>query len=142
MGKKASDICVMSGYSSQAKALRERAQADNWSRVKVCTVDSTQGQEWDIVILSPVKTQGDPGFIGTRNRANVACSGHKSTLYLVGKWQFWNATHSSGNKYMDLLLHRMVYISGPNSKTKRPHRLLALTHSRQNKQRRSGSPWA
>ncbi|MCJ1264611.1 Regulator of nonsense transcripts 1-like protein [Lobaria immixta] len=129
MGKMASDIFVMSGYSFQAKTLGERAQADNWSRAKVCTVDSTQGQEWDIVILSPVKTQGDPSFIGTRNRANVACSGHKSALCLVGKWQFWNVTHSSGNKYMDLLLRQMVYSSGPNS-TKRPHRLLALTHSR------------
>lgn len=126
IGKKASDICVMSGYSSQAKALRQRAQADNWNPVKVCTIDSTQGQEWDIVILSLAKTQRESGFFGTGNPANVACSRHRSALCLVGNWQFWNATLSSGNKYMDLLLHHMVYTSGSNLKTKRPSLCLNL----------------
>lgn len=120
VGQKDSNICVMTGYCEQAKALKKHGKANDWGSVKVCTIDSTQGQEWDIVILSTVKTQGDPGFIGTLNRANVACSRHKLAIFLVGKFSFWQTHKDTANKYMGELVRRMFYTSEIHSGTNRP----------------------
>lgn len=74
------NIFLMTGYRLQAKTLRERAKVSGWYQsVKICTIDFTRGQEWEVVILSLVKTtRADHGFIGTLHRANVACSRHRT----------------------------------------------------------------
>lgn len=112
MGKKDSEICVMTGYRGQLKELRVRANFKEWSGVNICTIDTAQGREWDIVILSLVKTNGDLGFIGQMSRANVACSRHRSALYLVGNWDFWISTHNLGNKFIGTLIRRMRTMRG------------------------------
>lgn len=104
MGKMVSEICVLTGYIQQKNELRARAFLKNWSHVTISTISIAQGREWDVVILSFVKISGDPGFIEMLEQANMACSRHRSTLYLIGKWEFWGATYKIGNKYISRLI--------------------------------------
>lgn len=112
MGKKASENCVLTRYVQQRDEIRARALSKQWSDVTISTIGTAQGREWDIVILCLVKTSGDPGFIGSLEWANVACSRHRSALYLIGKWEFWKATHKTGNKYMGRLVQRILFRRG------------------------------
>ncbi|KAL8833445.1 MAG: hypothetical protein Q9176_007975 [Flavoplaca citrina] len=61
-------------YTVQKKALEDAAKAN-----------ASQGTENFVMILSLVKTDGLPGFIGKKQRANVATSRQKEALYFVGK---------------------------------------------------------
>ena len=88
MGKIVSEICVLTRYVQQKNELRVKALLKDWSCVTISTIGTAQGREWDVVIFSLVKTSGDPGFIRTLERVNMACSRHKSALYLIGKWEF------------------------------------------------------
>lgn len=74
--KKAS-IGVISLYASQVIALKEnigRIQTGELLSVEVKTVDSFQGDEKDIIILSTVRNNkfGNIGFLDSGGRANVA----------------------------------------------------------------------
>lgn len=54
-----SEICVMTGYARQLKLLVDSAKTNNWSDVKrILTIDSSQGAEFRIVIISLVRTRG------------------------------------------------------------------------------------
>ncbi|MCJ1263053.1 hypothetical protein MMC22_002923 [Lobaria immixta] len=112
MGKKYSKICVSTGYVQQEDRIRALALSKQWSDVTISTIGTVQGREWDIVILSLVQTSGDPGFIGSLERVNVACSRQRHALYLIGKWEFWKATHKTGIKYMGRLVQRMLFRRG------------------------------
>ena len=106
------DIAVITGYRAQVKLLKELALRDDWSGVSVSTspeesilavkntnspvlaplirtIDSSQGAEYPIVILSLVRTHGDPGFMGELERANVSTSRAEEGIYFVGKYAFW-----------------------------------------------------
>lgn len=59
------------------------------------TVDSSQGNEADIVIVSLVRNNTNPtlsglGFLSQPDRLNVLLSRAKSMLILVGSWEFFN----------------------------------------------------
>jgi superfamily I DNA and/or RNA helicase len=56
--------------------------------LKICTVDSFQGQEADLVLLSLVRTRGI-GFLDSRNRLNVAFSRAKYCQVVFGKKTFF-----------------------------------------------------
>ena len=51
--------------------------------VEVDTVDSFQGREKDIILLSCVRT-GDMGFLKTRERLNVALTRAKKSAIILG----------------------------------------------------------
>lgn len=51
--------------------------------VSVDTVDSFQGQEKDVVIISCVRSGGDIGFLREPKRLNVALTRAKRALYVV-----------------------------------------------------------
>lgn len=53
-------------------------------------MDTSQGDEFDIVIISLVKTEGRSGFTGGLERANVAVTRCKAARYFVGNWDFWS----------------------------------------------------
>ena len=55
------------------------------SRVRVDTVDSLQGSEADIVILSFVRSSRQCGFLADERRLNVALTRAKRSLILVGR---------------------------------------------------------
>lgn len=48
---------------------------------------ASQGTEHLIMILSLVKTKGTPGFIGNKQRTNVATSRQKEALYFGKSFQ-------------------------------------------------------
>jgi superfamily I DNA and/or RNA helicase len=62
-------------------------------RLRVGTVDAFQGREFDVVVVSLVRSnsRGDPrhrfGFTLTPNRLNVAMSRAKRLLVVAGDWQ-------------------------------------------------------
>lgn len=58
-------------------------------RWDVKTVDSFQGREADIIIISMVRTDGKAGFLKDVRRANVMLSRAKSRLFIVGDQASW-----------------------------------------------------
>ena len=62
----------------------------NHIKLKICTVDSFQGQEADIVLLSFVRSK-KVGFLDSRNRLNVALSRAKYYQVLFGNRNFFNS---------------------------------------------------
>ena len=62
----------------------------NHIKLKICTVDSFQGQEADIVLLSFVRSK-KVGFLDSRNRLNVALSRAKYYQVLFGNRNFFKS---------------------------------------------------
>lgn len=121
-----SDICVMTGYKAQLKRLGQKAKANGWHDVKrILTIDSSQGSEYKIVIISLVRTGGGrmyinmyprherhadlvvAGFLGTRPRANVGTSRQQEVLYFVGRASYWFTPPRHSKAYMHRILARM-----------------------------------
>ena len=80
LGVRKADMVVLTPYASQVRLLKGLV-----SGVEVATVDSFQGQERDIVVLSLVRC-GSPavGFLSSDNRASVALSRARRGLLIVG----------------------------------------------------------
>ena len=75
--KKKTSVGIVSPYASQVISLQERVQSyekHDFLSVEVCTVDSCQGAEKDILILSTVRHNngGNIGFLNCDKRTNVA----------------------------------------------------------------------
>ena len=87
-------ICM---YSKQREVLNRLKSEARWipsdlrRLVKVDTVDSYQGKENRIVILSTVRNnpQQNPGFLRSPNRINVAMSRAMERLVVVGAAPMW-----------------------------------------------------
>eukprot|EP01065_Artemidia_motanka_P023554 TRINITY_DN281_c0_g1_i1.p1 TRINITY_DN281_c0_g1~~TRINITY_DN281_c0_g1_i1.p1 ORF type:complete len:834 (+),score=190.84 TRINITY_DN281_c0_g1_i1:33-2504(+) len=80
-----SDIVVLTPYTKQVELLRTKR---NLADVEVATVDSFQGSEKDIVIVSLVRTEA-VGFLKDCERLNVALTRAKSTLIVIGHADFF-----------------------------------------------------
>jgi superfamily I DNA and/or RNA helicase len=84
------EVAVITGYAAQARILQEVIGASRASlkqlRVRVATIDSFQGQEADICILSMTRDnqKGDVGFLASPERLNVAISRARDGLIIVG----------------------------------------------------------
>jgi superfamily I DNA and/or RNA helicase len=106
-GKKKPTLAVLSPYKAQVDKLHSRieslretelAHLDGFNPVRpnspfVGTVDSFQGSEADLVIISLVRNNprtgfGAVGFLRDQRRMNVALSRAKSQLVLVGSLKF------------------------------------------------------
>jgi ATP-dependent RNA/DNA helicase IGHMBP2 len=77
-----SKIVVLSPYSGQVAYLRETLD----SKIRISTIDSYQGQEQDIVLISLVRSNADQviGFLKDYRRMNVAMTRAKEKLVIVG----------------------------------------------------------
>jgi superfamily I DNA and/or RNA helicase len=66
--------------------LEEKTQFPMTHMLRLATIDSFQGEEAKIVILSTVRSNSENrvGFLKTDNRINVACSRARNGLYIVG----------------------------------------------------------
>jgi superfamily I DNA and/or RNA helicase len=96
MKKKKTSVGIVSAYAAQVIALQERVQSYKkhaFLSVEVCTVDSCQGNEKDIFILSTVRHNngGNIGFLNCDKRTNVALTRAKYVnfclLFLLAKDQ-------------------------------------------------------
>lgn len=80
-------ITVLTFYNGQRKLLLKELRHSDRSKVyKVVTVDSYQGEENDIVILSMVRSNdmGKIGFLDVENRVCVALSRAKRGFFIFG----------------------------------------------------------
>ncbi|KAK5257447.1 hypothetical protein LTR16_000637, partial [Cryomyces antarcticus] len=88
-GMQAKDITVLTFYNGQRKvllnALRNHPNLQS-SYFNVVTVDSYQGEENDVVLLSLVRSnsEGKIGFLSVENRVCVALSRAQRGLYIFG----------------------------------------------------------
>jgi len=83
-------IIVITPYSGQVKLLKETLACPRGCVLDVATVDSFQGQEADILILSTVRTR-KIGFVDDRQRLNVALTRAKRVLRVVGDASFFGS---------------------------------------------------
>ena len=89
-------IGVICMYAEQKKRLRRKFVEQHWdvtfkSLVRIDTVDSYQGKENRIVIVSITRSIGDQstGFLRSPNRINVAISRSMDRLVIVGNSNMW-----------------------------------------------------
>jgi helicase required for RNAi-mediated heterochromatin assembly 1 len=88
-GVPTTDITILTFYNGQRKKLLKLLKQSSYLQgqyVKVVTVDSYQGEENEVVILSLVRS-GNPrnvGFLSVENRACVALSRAKRGFYIFG----------------------------------------------------------
>ncbi|WP_279071207.1 AAA domain-containing protein [Microbacterium lacticum] len=84
------EIAVLAGYAAQVRTLQEVLSSTKSKlkvvRVKAATIDSYQGQEADICIVSLTRSnrRGEVGFLGSPERLNVAISRARDGLVIVG----------------------------------------------------------
>lgn len=92
-------ICMYSKQRALIDKLKAEAPWLGAARrlVKVDTVDSYQGKENRIVILSTVRNNPDGriGFLNSPNRVNVAMSRAMERLFVVGASKLWQGKQSS-----------------------------------------------
>jgi len=91
-------IGVICMYGEQKRILRQKFKEVQWDEdfkalVKIDTVDSYQGKENRIIILSLTRSDKhqSPGFLRAPNRINVALSRAMDRLLIVGSLQMWQA---------------------------------------------------
>lgn len=58
-----SDIGVISPYKDQCTALKNEFRVNNWETVEIGSVESFQGKEKSIIIVSTVRSSGKLGFL-------------------------------------------------------------------------------
>lgn len=89
-------IGVICMYGEQKKLIRKRFNEKTWNEdfkelVKIDSVDSYQGKENRIIILSITRNdkKNSVGFLHLSNRINVALSRAMDRLYIVGASRLW-----------------------------------------------------
>jgi len=90
-------IGVICMYAEQKRVIRQRFNQEIWNEgfkelVKIDTVDSYQGKENRIIILSLTRSDPSctPGFLRTPNRINVAMSRAMDRLLIIGNSNMWS----------------------------------------------------
>ena len=102
-------IGVITMYAAQRDALRQKFDQADWAApirhlVSIGTVDSYQGKENRIIILSVVRNNstGDVGFLSRPERINVAISRAMDRLFIVGATAMWR--HQPAMPLHDVLI--------------------------------------
>ena len=98
-GPEETPIGVICMYAGQKAALDEAFSERPWDSrfrrlVRIDTVDSYQGKENAIVIMSLVRSNevGVRGHVNSFNRCNVALSRAKERLFILGDRTMWKAS--------------------------------------------------
>ena len=98
-------IGIITGYSQQVKELRNRFENEAWAApiremIRIDTIDSYQGSENRIIILSLVRDnpKRQAGFMNDESRINVALSRAKNHLLIVGASRMWQNSPCVLNK--------------------------------------------
>ncbi|MBU0539731.1 MAG: AAA family ATPase, partial [Gammaproteobacteria bacterium] len=93
-------IGVICMYAEQKRVLRLKFNQELWSEgfksiVKIDTVDSYQGKENRVIILSLTRSdkRQSPGFLRAPNRINVAMSRAMDRLLVVGNVDMWRGAN-------------------------------------------------
>ncbi|KAK3609924.1 hypothetical protein CHS0354_036694 [Potamilus streckersoni] len=96
---KTNRIVILSQYNSQCSKLRDQLEKNGFYTLKVSTVVSSQGGEWDYVIFSTVRSlpahliektptlgwcKENLGFITDRHQINVALTRARNGIIIIG----------------------------------------------------------
>eukprot|EP01102_Stenamoeba_stenopodia_P009390 TRINITY_DN2762_c0_g2_i2.p1 TRINITY_DN2762_c0_g2~~TRINITY_DN2762_c0_g2_i2.p1 ORF type:complete len:674 (+),score=125.24 TRINITY_DN2762_c0_g2_i2:114-2135(+) len=93
-----SDIGVITPYLAQANLVKEMLLKVKLPLVEVGTVDSFQGREKEVILVTTCRTGTSVGFLKDRRRMNVAITRPRSGLIVVGRektlakddsWKAW-----------------------------------------------------
>ena len=84
-GYQPQQITVITPYVGQMFEIRSQFREKGISNVRVTPIDSYQGEENDIILLSLVRSKR-PGFVKDENRICVALSRAKQGLYCIGNF--------------------------------------------------------
>jgi len=104
------DEMIDLGSHSRFKELLKKANI--FKNIQVNTVDSYQGQENDIVILSTVRSDGKIGFLRNANRVNVSLTRARNSLIIIGNVKTL-CTNGHWNKIIkDILLNGSFKLDG------------------------------
>ena len=80
-------ILVLSPYKAQVREIQRKLRAANLNNIEVATVDSAQGKEQDVVIVSLSRnrtgTEKRNAFFNDRRRINVLLSRAREKLILI-----------------------------------------------------------
>jgi len=111
-GMETDDITILTFYNGQRKrilsALRNSVILDG-RRFNVVTVDSYQGEENKVVVLSLVRSNGSRsiGFLGVENRVCVALSRAQCGFYMFGNGQLlWDSGSKLWQKVLAIVAGR------------------------------------
>ena len=121
-GVRSTSVAVISFYDAQKKALKAEFQKSRKLRsVRIDNVDAFQGLEYDLVILSLVRTnqRGSVGFASRSCRINVAVTRARFGLIVVGDGSFW---YRNSVDLRSMIKHYMTEqcILGPDISTRQP----------------------
>ena len=93
-------IGIITGYRKQVELLEHRLETSSWATgirelIKIDTIDSYQGSENRIILLSLVRHNSDnkTGFMSDNSRVNVALSRAKERLMIIGAGAMWTQTN-------------------------------------------------
>jgi superfamily I DNA and/or RNA helicase len=75
---------IITFYKQQVAEIRALLNKNRFERVSIGTVDSAQGCEADVVIVSFVKGHGTIGFLKDDRRLNVALTRARHQLICIG----------------------------------------------------------
>ncbi|CAF3939048.1 unnamed protein product [Rotaria sp. Silwood2] len=90
-------IAVITPYKAQVRLLRSYLPP----YIEIMTVDSSQGKEKDIVIISCVRSGGTIGFLDDMHRVNVMLTRSKNALYVVGNLSQLASQHDGWNAFFE-----------------------------------------
>lgn len=90
-------IAVITPYKAQVRLLRNYLPP----YIEIMTVDSAQGKEKDIVIVSCVRSDGNIGFLDDMNRVNVMITRSKKGLYVFGNLAQLAGQHECWQAFFD-----------------------------------------
>ncbi len=110
-------IGIITGYRKQVELLQRRLESASWaspirSLIKIDTIDSYQGSENRIIMVSLVRhnPENKGGFMSDKARVNVALSRAKERLLVVGAGSMWNKvnTHSPLSRVYDFIRNKQT----------------------------------
>uniref|UniRef100_A0A1B0B4F2 Uncharacterized protein n=1 Tax=Glossina palpalis gambiensis TaxID=67801 RepID=A0A1B0B4F2_9MUSC len=78
------DIAIISPYKQQCERIKKQLREKQWTDVEIGTVNSFQGREKHIVLISLVRSFTSLGFVDEPKRLNVMLSRAKSLLIIIG----------------------------------------------------------
>ncbi|XP_072017912.1 uncharacterized protein [Amphiura filiformis] len=120
-------IGIITPYQHQKRYLQQQfqgelSQGQNCTvRLEIQTVDSFQGREKDIIIMSCVRTNGDTegiGFLADPNRLNVSLTRARLALYVVGHLSSL-ATNRTWNELITDAMKRGVLVPAERGQYKK-----------------------
>jgi hypothetical protein len=94
-------IMALTGYQAQFEMLDEIRQVLPAGKMAARKIDSSQGDERDVVIVSTVKTGTELGFMSKSNRQNVGCSRARNALFIVGQGSCLYQDPKIWTRYLD-----------------------------------------